>query len=215
MIRAYRSPTWALMLGLLGWTGVAIAQGRLSDSPPWMRAHELTTEVVLHLPGGGDFDVFEVAYGAELGYRRWFTDVLGAGVAIGIENWSAEGTSRNWPGRASGDLRMVPLSLGGFVRALSLGWAEVVGYIAVEYGIVESDVKLESNGHTEKVEIDNTWDLRVGVELAVPVTADLSISAGVGHQFPITKSDASTPAGPLMDADLQSFFFSIGLQLAF
>ncbi len=200
---------------VLGTVLNAPAQGQLNERPVWMRAHELTGDLVLHLPGGGDFDVFEVAYGAELGYRYWFTDVFGAGVGVGIENWSADGGSRNWPGRVSGDMMMVPLSLGGYVRAMDFGWAELIGYVALEYGIVDSDVELESDGRVEKVDIDNTWDLRLGVELSVPLTPDLAIAVGAGHQFPIVKSDASVASGPLMDADLQSFFFSIGVQLAF
>ena len=193
----------------------SFGQGRLSELPPWMRANELTGDLVLHLPGGGDFDVFEAAYGAELGYRYWFTDVLGVGLGVGIENWSADGMSRNWGGRVKGDMLVVPLSLGGYVRALDLGWAELIGYAAVEYGIVDSDVELEINGRVETVKVDHSWDLRLGVELSVPLTPDLSLAAGVGHQFPIVKSDASTPSGPLMDADLQSFFFAIWVQLAF
>ncbi|MCX7819441.1 MAG: hypothetical protein N2652_09595 [Kiritimatiellae bacterium] len=197
-------------------TGVAaMGQGRLNDRPVWMRTHELTSDLVLHAPGGGDFDVFEIAYGVELGYRYWFTDVLGAGIGVGFERWSADGTSRNWPGRADGDLQVVPLSLGGYVRAVNFRWAELIGFIAVEYGFVNSDVTIETDGVVQDVDIDNPWDLRLGLELAVPLTPDLSISFGAGHQFPIVKSDASTAAGPLMDADLQSFFFSLGLQLAF
>lgn len=210
------------------WIGIAVAsamvlsmvlnapaQGRLNSRPVWMRTHELTGDLVLHLPGGGDFDVFDVAYGAELGYRYWFTDVLGAGIGLGIENWSADGGSRNWPGRVSGDMLMVPLSLSGYLRAVSLGWAELIGYVALEYGIVDSDVDLESGGRVEKVDIDHTWDLRLGIEVSVPVTPDFSISVGAGHQFPIVKSEASVASGPLMDADLQSFFVSVGVQLAF
>jgi len=180
-----------------------------------MRQNEVTGEVVIHAPGLGDFDVFDYAYGIEIGYRHWWSDILGVGVGIAYENWVAGGGARNWAADADGDLRVYPLSLSGYLRAADLGWCELVTLVALEYAICDSEIAVSRGGASDTASVDDSVNVRLGLEFGAPLTDNLRLTCGVGFQFPLMKGDASALGGPLMDVDMQSFYAGVGLSLAF
>lgn len=213
--------TWMAVVAAAALTAAAFGQERMvqpmsaRSSDAWMRQHDITGDAVAHFPGLGDFDVFEYALGVEAGYRHWFTDIVGAGVGLGLENWSAGGASRNWRGRVSGDMTVIPLSVSGFLRAADVGELELIGFVALEYAITISDLTVTRDGEKDDVSLDNALNGRIGLEVALPLTPDLSLTGQAGFQFNLWKADAEALGGGLMDLDMQSFFIGIGVAFAF
>lgn len=183
----------------------------------WMRQAEVTGDVMFHMPGLGDFDVFDIAYGFEAGYRMWLTDIFGLGFGVGFEQWSADtGFSRNWGGAVAGDMRVIPLSVTGYLRVLDMGWGVLNGFLGLEYAVIDSDLTLIRDSRLETVSVDDTFGVRFGGELAMPITDVLSVGLQAGMQDMFSKGSAKgSGGGRLMDVTLQSAFFGVGLSMAF
>ena len=188
---------------------------RLAPRDAWMRQMEAGGSLTYHVPGLGDFDVFDQAIGIDLSYRYWFSDVLGIGVGLGYETWDAQRNNRNWVGELDGDMTVIPLSVSGLLRMMDFEWGVLTGFVSLEYAICDSGMTMERGGESEDVNVDDSINGRIGVELAMPVSDVLSVGAQLGYQGALAPGDAEAFGDTNMEVDMQSFFVGLGVSLAF
>lgn len=214
--------TKAIVVAVMMAAGMSSAQTagapgtfRMSAHDAWMKETELLGEVVFRLPGLGDFDVFDTAYGVDLTYRHWFTDILGAGVGLGLETWAAQDHSRNWVGSLDGDLLVIPLTVSGYLRIADLGWGTLIGFAGAQYAFSDSDLVMTRDGLSESVDVDGSFVGRIGMELSMPMRDVISLSFRVGYQASLLGGDAEAFGDTNMEVDLESVYFGLGLAVAF
>jgi hypothetical protein len=188
---------------------------RLSPRDAWMRQMEAGGSLVYHMPGLGDFDVFDQAIGVEFAYRYWFSDVFGIGAGLGYETWEAAGDNRNWEGQFDGDMTVIPLSVSGLLRIADFQWGLLTGFVSVEYAICDSDMSVTRDGMTGRVGIDDSINGRLGLELSVPVNDVWSVGLTLGYQGALMKGDASALGDTNIEVDMQSVFVGLGASFAF
>ncbi len=211
-----------VVLALATLAGAASAQSvgaprsvRLPSHDAWMKEMEVGGTAVVHAPGLGDFDVFDTAFGVEFDYRYWFSDVLGVGVGLGVENWTVQEDSRNWVGTLDGDMMVIPLCLTGYLRVADFGWGLLTGFVGFEYAVTDSDVTMSRDGATETVEMDDSINGRIGAELTMPLNDVLSFGVSAGYQTALMMGGAEAFGDGNMEVDMQSLFIGIGASIAF
>ena len=212
----------AVLLAMAVVAGSAVAQTvgaprsvRLAPRDAWMREMEAGASITYHMPGLGDFDVFDKAVGVEFTYRYWFSDIFGIGAGLGFETWDVQRNNRNWVGELDGDMMVIPLSVSGLLRIADFEWGLLTGFVSVEYALCDSDISMTRDGETQGVGIDDSINGRLGVELSVPVGDVLSLGVQVGYQGALMSGDASAFGDPNMEVDMQSVFVGLGASLAF
>lgn len=188
---------------------------RLSAHDAWMKETEFAGEVVFRAPGLGDFNVFDAAYGVDLTYRHWFTDILGAGVGLGAETWTTQDHSRNWVGTLDGDMLVIPLTVSGYLRIAEMGWGTLIGFAGAQYAFSDSDIAMTRDGQSAPVDVDGSFVGRFGAELSMPLGGSVSLGLRVGYQASLLGGDAEAFGDKNMEVDLESVFFGLGLAVAF
>ncbi len=214
--------TKAIVMAAMVAAGMASAQSagtpgtfRMPAHDAWMKETEFAGEFVFRAPGLGDFDVFDMAYGVDLTYRHWFTDILGAGVGLGFETWTVQNHSRNWIGALDGDMLVIPLTVSGFLRVAEFGWGTLIGFAGAQYAFSDSDITMTRDGESETVDADGSFVGRIGAELSIPMDGAISLGFRIGYQASLMGGDAEAFGDTNLEVDLEAVFFGLGLSVAF
>lgn len=190
--------------------GTPAAERTVSATDGW----EATASADYIFPGIGDFDIYEFGLGAQTGLRRWW-DVLGVELGLGIENWAAGGSSRNWPGIVDGNTLAVPLKLSGLWKVSESSCTDFSLHAGVGYRFVSADLSLQSGGLYDEVDIEGSWFVEVGGEVSWRFAPDWSCTVGLAYQNDLSASEARAFGGALEDHSFQSVHLTICASYAF
>jgi hypothetical protein len=199
------------IVGVLGaFAGVTAFGAPIGSANP-----DLVVRTALHVPGAGDFDVYDYAAGIEAQYRFWGEAPWGWSLAAGLTQWESGGGSTDWAGDVGGSALAFPLGASGLVAFPTAPGQRVTLEAGLRVIFVESDLKLETSTGRRDVDVATGLLAVVAAEWEAELAEDLSLALGAGYQFDLLQAEAETDEADLQDNQWQSFFFRAGVVFRF
>lgn len=173
------------------------------------------------LPGDGDFDTFDNAFGATLTYREWFSFPWGVGLNVGVSSWQANDKAKCYKCDAfsdfDGSALVIPVGLSLYFNLIDWdNWNLVLG-TGFQYLFVESDIDFYNadEGIRQDLDIGNAILWNVGADYEYMLTENAYILGGVGYQVDAMRADTDYPDDDLRDTSFRGFFGRLGVKFLF
>lgn len=205
---------------LLG-AGVALG-GMFSEDPG-----ELNVSGQMWAPGDGDFDLFNIGYGAQVSYREWFSFPWGAGVNLGVAQWQVNDEADAYKYSAlrdyDGDALLIPIGAALYFNLIDWdNWNLILGtglqYVLVDSSVTvfntEEDVPEEVQGRQD-VDIDNALLWNIGFEYEYMLSENAYVLGGIGYQVDIMKGDTEYAGRTARDTSFRGTFLQLGAKFLF
>ncbi|MBU1910070.1 MAG: hypothetical protein KJ726_08485 [Verrucomicrobia bacterium] len=206
---------FALVLITALFCGLAPASNGETES--WL--NEIAGGLVVQFPGTGDFDLYDIGFGAELQYRNWYFDPIGWAISAGYGTWEANKDCHKL-GRIhtdfDGSVTTIPLGVSALFYLYGTQDFGLVLEAGLRYVIVDADVDFVREGT-----LPSTLTIDDGVLGLLALEADYYLNdqflvfGGFGYQQDIVRGDIETPTGPLRDNEFTSLFLRLGGKFVF
>lgn len=180
---------------------------------------DIGVAAIVDLPGGGDYDLFDLGLTAEVQFRDWASFPWGYALTLGYGEWSVDRNASS-PGAAlydfSGNLEVVPFGGSLLYSVYDDGSWRFLLDAGVRYSAVDSQIKArnrDEGGRTKyEVDIDDSIQYLIGASADYTISPDVSCSFGAGYRDDISRGELSTERGPGREAIMESFFLSAALR---
>ncbi|MBP7829876.1 MAG: hypothetical protein KA248_08165 [Kiritimatiellae bacterium] len=198
------------------------AQAAQGDAETW--ANEVEGGLVIQFPGTGDFDLYDIGFGAEIQYRNWALDPFGVAFSVGYVQWEANEDCYKL-GRIhtdfDGSVTTIPLGVSGLLYLYGSQNFSLILEAGLRYLVTDSDITFNRIVETEEGKVPSSLEVDDSVIGLLALEADYYISkqalifGGVGYQQDIERGAIDTPTGPLRDNEFTSLFIRLGGKIVF
>lgn len=202
--------------------GCGLAQAADSEPDSWM--NEVEGGLVVQFPGTGDFDLYDIGFGAEIQYRNWALDPFGVAFSVGYVQWEANEDCYKL-GRIhtdfDGSVTTIPIGVSGLFYLHGSQNFSLILEAGLRYLVTDSDITFNRIVETEEGKVPSSLEVDDSVIGLLAIEADYFISkqalifGGAGYQQDIERGAIDTPTGPLRDNEFTSIFIRLGGKILF
>lgn len=203
-----------VLIAALFWGVAPVSNG---ETESWL--NEIAGGLVVQFPGTGDFDLYDIGFGAELQYRNWHFDPIGWALSAGFGTWEANEDCRKL-GRIhtdfDGSVATIPLGVSALFYLYGTQDFSLLLEAGLRYVIVDADVDFIREGNlSSTLDIDDSVLGLLALEADYYVSRQFMVFGGLGYQQDIVRGEIQTPTGPLRDNEFTSLFVRLGGKFVF
>ena len=195
--------------------GAGAALGGLVSEDPG----ELTVSGLFWLPGEGDYDLFDVGYGAGVSYREWVRFPWGVGLNLGVGQWQVDSgsTAYKWQRleRYRGDATMFFVGPAVYFNIVDWDNWNLTLETGAQFVFIDSNVEVSLDGEKLSVDIDNAAFFHVGLEYEYMLAENAYLTLAGGYQLDLMEADTKYEYGKLRSTHLHGSYFRLGAKFLF
>lgn len=165
------------------------------------------------MPGAGDYDLYDMGYGAEVSFRRWCNPPFGYEVSAGFGTWEAGDGDQVGSGLTDfdGDAQVLPFGVSGLWQ---IPETRLTLELGVRYLLMASEIDALNTAAGERtdLEIDDSLLGLVALQSDWDIGGERTLGLDAGYQFDLVSGDIDTDYGSAGETDLQAFFLRVALR---
>ena len=209
----------AVLFAGVALVGAGVALGGLISEDPG----ELTVAGQVFIPDHADCDLFEIGYGAQVGYREWFSFPWGVGVNLGISQWQVDGDSDALKYKKlsdyAGDAIVIPFGAALYFNLIDWDNWNLILETGLQYAFVDSNVTVYNGEETaqknQDVDIGGALLWHVGAEYEYMISENIYLTGSVGFQLDVVNEDTTTGGNTMRDVTFGGGYGRLGAKFLF